>query len=581
MFRRLLVVALPLVVCVATPAIAAPQETLRTAAPIDPRLVLARALEAETKRAAESLKLGDNPPPFFIGLQVKSYDSHEISGKFGALLENHHRRYRNLFADVRVGSHAFDSTPDPDALGFDFDLETGSWSPDVELPLDDDPAALRHATWLLIDDRYKRALASHLKKRGRQVYRPDDAARTVAFSHETPVIEVEPPKQAAFDGPLWSREVRRATGQLATRGPFFDAAMRVTADHVVRVFVSTEGSRIVTEQLFYGLHLTAWARADDGMLLTHVKSFYGRSEGDLPRGAALDAAVRELSDELVALTKAPVVDPFTGPALLSPQATGVLFHEAIGHRLEGERQDDDNEGRTFKGQLGQRLLPAFIDVFDDPTLTEARVEGARAMPLNGHYRFDEQGVPAQRAGLVRQGILEGYLMSRRPVAGFTRSNGYGRSAGTRPPVARMANLVIRSSAPANDAELKGRLLEETRRQGKPYGIFIKEIAGGNTNTSGEGYQAFKGLTRLVYRVHAADGREELVRGVELVGTPLSTINRIVALGSRVDVFNGFCGAESGHVPVSTVAPAALVGEIELQRSRNNVGRPPLLDAPPR
>jgi predicted Zn-dependent protease len=188
-------------------------------------------------------------------------------------------------------------------------------------------------------------------------------------------------------------------------------------------------------------------------------------------------------------------------------------------------------------------------------------------------------VPAQRVALIRDGKLESYILSRQPVRPFTRSNGHGRAQGGRTPTARMATLVVESRKALPREELKRQLLAEVRRQGRPYGLVIRDIAGGNTNTTSYGYQAFKGTPRLVYRVDAETGREELVRGVELVGTPLASVNRILATGDAPRPFNGFCGAESGYVPVSTLAPALLVQEIELQRVARQNERGTILPSP--
>jgi hypothetical protein len=123
------------------------------------------------------------------------------------------------------------------------------------------------------------------------------------------------------------------------------------------------------------------------------------------------------------------------------------------------------------------------------------------------------------------------------------------------------------------------LLAEVKKQGKPYGLIIRDIIGGSTNTSTYGYQAFKGMPRLVYRVDAKTGAETLVRGVEMVGTPLTVVSKVMAVGDEPGVFNGYCGAESGYVPVSAVAPATLFSEIELQRTQKEKERPPILPAP--
>jgi len=248
--------------------------------------------------------------------------------------------------------------------------------------------------------------------------------------------------------------------------------------------------------------------------------------------------------ELLALREAPALDPYTGPAILAPEAAGVLFHEAVGHRLEGERQNDDKDGKTFKGQVGKPILPHFLTILDDPTMKQLG-----ATSVNGHYAFDDQGVAGQRTVLVQNGVLRTFLLSRAPVQGFSNSNGHGRSSPGRDPVARMSNLIVESSKTMAPARLKEALLAEVRRQEKPFGLLIRDVTGGNTDTSGYAYQAFKGQPRLVYKVDAKTGQETLVRGVEIVGTPLTSINKIIATADDSKVFNGYCGAESGFAEV--------------------------------
>jgi TldD protein len=256
------------------------------------------------------------------------------------------------------------------------------------------------------------------------------------------------------------------------------------------------------------------------------------------------------------------------------EATGVLFHEVIGHRLEGEHMASDDEGGTFKGRIGQPIIPAFLDIVDDPT-----VSSAAGHSLNGSYRFDDEGVAAEAVTLVDKGVLRGFLTSRRPVEGGLRSNGHGRADGAADPIARMGNFFVRSTKTAPVADLRRLLLEEVRRQGKPYGLIIRDISGGETNTGTYGYQAFKGMPRLTYKVDAVTGEETLVRGVEMVGTPLAAINKIIVTGDTPGVFNGYCGAESGFVPVSPLAPAVLMTEVELQRSSRTRQKPLVLPPP--
>jgi len=551
-----------------TPLLAA----LLLAAP-DPRLVVLEAMGLELARSAERLQLDGFERPYFVGYQVRDVTAHEVSGRYGAVMDDLARQDRMVAADVRVGSYELDSSGGADEVLVLGEAQP-TWFAPKDAPLDGDPEALRSVLWLQTDERYKEALSAYFKQRSRDVYRRGDPARAPSFSREPPARQVDPPRPFPFERERWRRAVRETTAAFRDQPHVFDAQVKVTAERQVRWLATTEGTRLVTERTLYAVHLLAVTRAEDGQLLDGGRDFYAPTEAGLPSPVALAAAARAVAAELAALRAAPAIDPYTGPAILEPEAAGVLFHEAVGHRLEGERLEDDKDGQTYKGQVGRQVLPPFLSIVDDPTLAEAA-----GTPLNGTYAWDDQGVPARRTVLVRDGTLVGYLLSRKPVKPFERSNGHGRSQGARPPMARMANLVVESSRAVPRAELKRLLMVEARRQGKPYGLLIGDITGGNTNTTTYGYQAFKGTPRLVYRIDAETGVETLVRGVELVGTPLSSVNKVLATGDTVRVFNGFCGAESGYVPVSTVAPATLVGEIELQRVARAMERGPVLPSP--
>ncbi|BDG07144.1 TldD/PmbA family protein [Anaeromyxobacter paludicola] len=540
----------------------------------DARLAVLDAMKAELGRSMERLRLSGFDAPYFIAYQVRDHRAEEVTGRFGAVFDDQSRHERRLGADVRVGDYALDSSGAQDDLSIFIGPEQQTWYAPREAPVDDDPLALRSALWLVTDEKYKEALSTWFKKKSRAVYRADEADRAASLTREAPQAHVDPPLAFPFDRARWRGEVRALSALFREHPAVFDSSVKVTADKHARWIATSEGTALLTEEVLYAVHVQANARAVDGQLLEDSRDFYARTEGGLPSPEALRTETRALVAELEALRTAPVVDPYTGPAILAPEAAGVLFHEAVGHRLEGERQDDDKGGQTFKGQIGRDILPSFLTVVDDPTLAAA---GGTA--LNGFYDYDDQGVPAQRTVLVKDGRLEAYLLSRKPVKPFTHSNGHGRSQAGRPPVARMSNLLVLSARTVPWAELKRRLLEEARRQGKPYGLIVKDISGGNTNTASFGYQAFKGTPRLLYRVDVATGREELVRGVEMVGTPLTSVNKVLATSDRPQAFNGFCGAESGYVPVSTVAPAVLVGEIELQRVAQAFERSPILPSP--
>ncbi|WP_223753400.1 TldD/PmbA family protein [Myxococcus sp. RHSTA-1-4] len=539
----------------------------------DARVKLLDAMATELARNQKQLKMQSHEPPYFMSYQLKDYEQQAVAARYGAVFMDDGYRERKLYVDVRVGSYDFDSSV-PEGFEFSFSTKGTSYIARKEAPLDDSPLALRTALWLVTDEKYKSALFQYLKKKGEDVYSVEDPKRPPSFSKEKPSTHVQPPVQAPFNRERWVKLAREVSAQFNAHPELFDSEVRVTSDKVTRLFVSTEGTRLVTEDVIYGLHVSAVTRAPDGQLLDDSRDFYSPTEAGLPDDAKVREAAAKVIEELLALRAAPAIDPYTGPAILAPEASGVLFHEAVGHRLEGDRQDGDNEGKTFKGQVGRPVLPPFITIHDDPSLKVLNGE-----PLNGYYLFDEEGVKGQRVTLVEKGVLRNYLLGRRPVDGFLQSNGHGRSQGTLKPVARMANLLVESTRAVSDAELKRMLIQEAKRQGKPYGLIIRDITGGNTNTSNYGYQAFKGVPRMVYRVDVKTGQESLVRGVEIVGTPLSAVNRIMASGQKPGIFNGFCGAESGNVPVSTIAPAMLLQEIELQRAVEGKDRPPILSSP--
>lgn len=557
---------------VATATAAAPAPRV----PADDRPGTLDAMRAELGRSMERLRLQGYEAPYFLSYQVVDVSKHDLTGRYGAIFDDVARRDRSLLVDLRVGSYALDSSgPEETTIVLGGGGGDGpTWYAPKDAPVDGDVTALRNALWLATDEKYKEALSSYFKKKSKAVYRADEAERAPSFSREAPVHHLDAPRPFPFDRERWRGIVKDTTAIFRAHPDVFDSQVRVTAEKQVRWFTSSEGSALVTERTIYGVHVQAVARAPDGQLLEDGRDFYARAEAELPPPDALRAAAEAVIQELEALRRAPAIDPYTGPAILEPEATGVLFHEAVGHRLEGERLDDDQDGQTYRGQVGQAVLPPFLTIVDDPTLDQ--VNGVR---LNGTYAFDEQGVPARRTVLVRDGKLESYLLSRKPVKPFERSNGHGRAQANRQPMARMSNLVVESRKRVSPDRLKQLLMAEARRQGKPYGLVIRDITGGNTNTMSFGYQAFKGTPRLVYRVDARTGKEELVRGVELVGTPLASVNKVLATGLAARVFNGYCGAESGYVPVSTVAPEALVGEIELQRVARANERSPILPAP--
>ena len=539
--------------------------------PLDKRQVLMQAMVEEMNRSLRELRVEDFEPPYFLAMECKEESQLMLGARYGAITIDDHNRRRILRSEVRVGSYQFDNIGEK---GEEYDFsDTPTYFPDTLGPLDDDAVALRNALWLMTDSAYKAALKNYLKRKSKKITEVEDGKKKESFSREKPNRDIQPPRDLSLNLDYWRQLVRQLSAEFEHHPRIFDSSVSFEAKKFERLLVNSEGSRLISNQTIYSLTVFGATRAPDGLLLRHSRTIHAQREKGLPDKEKAIELVRQVAKNLEDLCQAPVLEPYTGPAILDGEATGVLFHEVIGHRLEGERQLDEREGKTFKEQIGRQIIPDFLSVFDDPTMKELGGE-----ELNGHYAYDDEGVAAQRVVLIDHGVLKNFLLSRTPVEGFANSNGHGRAAAGKKPRARMAVTMVKSDREVPYARLKEMLLEEVKRQNKPYGLIIKNIVGGSTHTYTWGYQAYKGVPEMVYRVYP-DGREELVRGVEIVGTPIASINKIVATSNNYKVFNGFCGAESGYVPVSTYAPDVLMTEIELQRKMQLQEKPPILPSP--
>jgi predicted Zn-dependent protease len=395
------------------------------------------------------------------------------------------------------------------------------------------------------------------------------------FSREQPQISIsEPAPVVSINQPAWEQRVRSLSRVFRDYPDVYQNLVLLTAQNQTDYYASSEGSQVAAPHMRARLVVLAVTRADDGMDLFRAQTFEAETVDGLPSQTAMESAVRELGKSLEALRKAPVTQPFDGPAILSGRAAAVFFHEVLGHRLEGQRQRGDEEGQTFTKELNKPVLPTFLSVADDPT-----VNTFDKTWLSGSYAYDDEGQKARRVELIQDGVLKTFLMSRLPIASFAASNGHGRAQTGRMPTGRQGNLIVTSTRTFPEAELRKQLIEEAKKQGKPYGLYFEDISSGFAVTTRNSPQAFQVIPLVVWRVYV-DGRpNELVRGVSIVGTPLAAMKRIIATGDKSEVFNGECGAESGTVPVSAVAPAMLLSEIETQRQQQGTARPPILPIP--
>ena len=536
-----------------------------------PTTVLIDTMESELHRAMGSLgntatDASQQPKPYFLSYAVADADGIVISAQFGAIVGSNESRRRMADVQVRIGTPAEDNTHGD---------HRNSALTTVPLPLTDDGDALARSLWFATNRGYGKALDGYLKVKTEQQVRAKEEDASADFSSEKPATDLLPsPPPLVVDRAAWQDRLRELSGLFKQYPDVFFNNVTLEASTETDYFVSSEGAKVATPSHVARLIIVARTRAADGMDLFRAETFEADEVGHLPDQKTLADKTIAMAKNLEALREAPVTEPFNGPAILSGRASAVFFHEVLGHRLEGQRQRGDDEGQTFTKLLGKQILPSFLSVSDDPTL--ATFDG---VSLSGHYDYDDEGQPARRVDLIKDGILDTFLMSRLPIASFSTSNGHGRAETGHMPTGRQGNLIVTSSKTVSDAELREMLKAEAKKQGKAYGLYFEDISSGFAVTTRRSPQAFQVIPLVVYRVYV-DGRpDELVRGVSIVGTPQAALNRILATDNHEDVFNGICGAESGSIPVSAVAPAMLVSEIETQRQAQGTARPPILPPP--
>ncbi|MFZ3342137.1 MAG: metallopeptidase TldD-related protein [Terriglobales bacterium] len=541
------------------------QNRAAAAAQAGPDTRLLVTAENELHRGQTELAKLD-PAPYFTSYAIADSEAMSVMSAQGGILTSTRQHDRVADVSMRIGNPDLDNTHGRDRNS---GITSGA------LPLEDNPDAVARTLWRLTYEEYRKASKAYANAKTKTAVRAKDEDESPDFSIEKPSSYIDNTAPAALPDQKTWEDLARSYSAAFRRYQIQESLVYLFGANERNYLVSTEGTKVVTSDAIFRAVIEGEVLADDGMRLERVETFQSTDPSKLPSQEEVDAAVKKIAEDLNALRVAPLAEPYSGPALLSGRAAAVFFHEVLGHRVEGQRQKGRDEGQTFTKKVNEKILPDFLSVTDDPTL---RTLGGTE--LSGYYRYDDEGMPAERVEVVKDGILKNFLMGRMPVKNFGNSNGHGRAQEGKMPVGRQGNLIVTSTNKVPDAQLRARFIEEIKRQGKPYGLYFEDIQGGFTLTTRDLPQAFQVLPVMVWRVYP-DGRpDELVRGVDIVGTPLTVLNQIEATGDTTSVFNGICGAESGSVPVSAASPMILFSDIEVQKRKYGDTRPPILPPPP-
>ena len=517
---------------------------------------LGNIMRDEANRALVQICPRDYTRPFYLSFLVRDEESWDFKASYGSLFGNARGRKRNCHCDIRVGSYRHDQVQDGGLL--DNSKEEDSYQT-IELPFGSRESGIRHGLWRQAEVRYREAVEAYATKKSYELSYLDRNRKLPSFEKRKSIEAICWKEFPEVDEKYWQRFVENLSCVAVRYPQVKESYVRFHVRHQVHVFANTEGSLIVQCQPLWDLTCYLWLLSPAGDALTWTINHFVTDPQDLPGTRRFRQEIQNTIHKLTSLAQAPRIHSYAGPVLLDPIPAGLLIHEALGHRLEGNRLLCTEEGQTFRESTGEQILPSRLSLDDDPC-----TEHFEGKSLVGHYQFDDEGVPAQRAELIEDGILKGFLTSRAGISPKHHSNGHARNELYERTMSRMGVTRVTSGDGAlSDVELKQRLLAEIKRQNLPYGVRILSATGGETATESYNFQAFLGEINLASRVYP-DGREELVRGVDFVGTPLNATRTIIAAGNRYEVNNAYCGAESGWVPVSTISPSLLISHLELQ-----------------
>ena len=526
-------------------------------------------MEKELKRSFAVLK-HQKPPIYYLSYTYQEGENEGVSVELGGVMQQYHTYSATAEVRARAGSVQLDNTHPLKGEGQDTALAGVEIVPQISL---ENPKSFLLAWWRATQKAAEQAQANYSRVTAN--------VRTMSETKDQSADFVFPPKQAAcYQQPLQTVDMEKIKNLLLEASKLvigkeyvLDSSFSFGITQGHRYFVDSRGTRLKTPYARLRLMYNLSNRTPDGMTVERFKDYNVFSPEELPSAQQLAADVQQSLQELAGLTAAPEGDPLTAPTILKGKAAAVFVHEVLGHRLEGHRQKDDSEGQTFTGKVGQLVISPLLTIVDDPTLTQ--FNGAA---LRGHYLYDDEGVQARPVTLIDKGVLKNFLMPSSPINGFALSNGHGRRETGRRAVARMGIMRTTASHTVPYEQLEKQLLQEIKRQGKPYGFIVEDLGGGFTFTGTSMPQSFKLRAKLVWRVYP-DGRREMVRGLDVVGTPLVSFNKILAVGDDDTVFDGSCGAESGWVPQTNIAPSLLLESMEMEKTQKGDYKPPVLPSP--
>ena len=556
------------------------------APPADP---IFQAMRDEIVRA-RTLSLANLEAPYFIEYAIDEEESYSVSASLGGLLSRRRERSRSPDVQIRVGDYKFDNG---NYVGSGFG---GGSRYDLErFPLEDSYPLLRRYFWLMADSAYKGSVEAISRKRA-AMRNMQQSEQLNDFAHADPVKSVRPFKRLVLDEEQWASRVRTLSAIFAQYPDIKNSGVELEASEGGLHLVNSEGTEVREPESAALLRARALAQAPDGMSLRDAVTFHAVDAVHLPSEAELRRGVTEMAENVVALSKAPKGEDYSGPVLFEGQAGAQIFAEVLARNLTLTRRPVGDGGRggaqnsELDGRMGARVLPDTFDVVDDPTQKEWR-----GRPLFGSYTVDREGVVPKPLRLIEKGVLKSFLLTRQPVRGYEGSNGRARLPGSYgSSAAAISNLFVSTSEPVTVAELKKKIIEICRTRNKPYGIIVRKMDFPSTGSMDEVRRLMTGqpggrpvsMPILVYRIYV-DGHEELVRGMRFRGFSVRSLKDILAAGDDSAAFEymnntapfALIGGAGFTAETCVVAPSILIDDLELHPAEEELPKLPVVSAP--
>ena len=565
------------------------------------------AIAEEMNRATQELVIPGAPRPYSISYKITEVDVNDVSASLGQTTSKRNRHFVNLEARVRVGNPDLDNGNFVVADGGELDGTSA-----INLPLEATPRIAKRAAWLVTDSAYKEALiqlrAKLEARRAGGSARPTDVP---AWTSEKPVVSEEQVLVAPLE-PLDELEARAKTLSAVFRDqPMLrDSRVAVTSYLERRWYLTTEGTSVTDTRRASGIVIAASGQADDGQLLHDYFLRYGHTAKDLPTDKELEAESKKLAVSIAQLAKAPVIAHYSGPVLFEGEGAVGLIRSTLAPHLGGtpvpeglNPQEAKQFGGALAGKIGERVLSSNMSLVDDPT---ARDGAGKA--LIGGYKIDDEGVAAQKVEVVKDGMLRSMLTSRTPSAKDQRSNGHARRPADGGAFHGSAtNLFVVGRGGESRKQLESRLISAARADGRKYGLVIRQfddaaISGAPEFTRRELVQMIKSTDQqlpppatLAYKLYP-NGKEELVRGVQLAEVPIKAWKDVLAVGNEPTVYNFLAadvsqlqlrltgGTDDGFVPSggiesSIITPDLLLRDLDVDASTTGLRPSPIVPKP--